>query len=274
MAIITISRQLGSCGNELCDKIAEKLNYRIITRKDIEAVLEKKGFTAAQFAKFDEKKPGFLMNLSKDRDEYLQLLRSAILNFARSDNCIFVGRGASSILRNIAHHISARIVTDMPHRIEYVLSKTCLDGEKAAIKRINTSDAHQQGFYKNFFGCDVSEPSIYHFVLNTGMLSVDTCAKILCNLAISMSDEIVREGQTQLEDICLCQCIVNFIAINYGLAINSLSATVEDDTITLHGIAESSAVVERALKIASLELSSYKIKSDIKVVQDYSSYSH
>ena len=62
-------------------------------------------------------------------------------------------------------------------------------------------------------------------------------------------------------------------AIERQIGARGLRAVMEDGVITLQGIADSSVLVERALKISSVEFPNYTIKSAISVVQDFKPYS-
>ncbi|MBQ5780611.1 MAG: cytidylate kinase family protein, partial [Spirochaetaceae bacterium] len=91
MAIITISRQVAARGDEVATILAQKIGYEFITRKKIGAKILELGFPGEKMKKYDEIKPGFFASLTKDRDEYLDYLQTAILEFAVKGNCIFIG---------------------------------------------------------------------------------------------------------------------------------------------------------------------------------------
>ena len=78
MAVITISRQVAALGDEVGIALAEKLGYKFIGRKVIEQKLLDLGFSAEKLNKYDERKPAFAA-LTKNRDEYLHYLQTAIL---------------------------------------------------------------------------------------------------------------------------------------------------------------------------------------------------
>ncbi|MDE5898140.1 MAG: cytidylate kinase-like family protein, partial [Treponemataceae bacterium] len=110
MAIIAISRQVAALGDEVAAAAAEKIGYKFITRKEIEARIVELGFPAEKLKKYDERKPGFFASLVKDRDEYLQYLQTAVLEAAEEGDCILIGRGAFAILESCPHLISLRFV--------------------------------------------------------------------------------------------------------------------------------------------------------------------
>jgi len=54
--------------------------------------------------------------------------------------------------------------------------------------------------------------------------------------------------------------------------VHFLEATVSASEIILHGVADSSAVIEKVLSVARTMASGKKISSGISIVQDYKSY--
>ena len=55
----------------------------------------------------------------------------------------------------------------------------------------------------------------------------------------------------------------------YKLNIDFLRAVIDGKNLTLQGVADSTVLVERAIKIAAVELPEYTISSAISVVQDF-----
>ena len=68
MAIITLARQVAAKGDEVAQDLAAKLNYKFITRKQIEERIIELGFPRDKMPKYDERKPGFFASMTKDRD--------------------------------------------------------------------------------------------------------------------------------------------------------------------------------------------------------------
>ena len=79
MAIITLTRQSGSMGDEIGMLIARRLGYTFYSRKEIEQRIIEKGFTKEELKKYDERKPNFFDRFSKLRDKYLNCLSMVIL---------------------------------------------------------------------------------------------------------------------------------------------------------------------------------------------------
>ena len=134
MAIITVSRQLGAFGDELCKKVAALMNYRLVTRADIERNIVRLGFPENKLKKFNEKMPDIFMRFTKLRDEYLNCLRTAILTEATTDNCILMGRGSFFILKDIPNHVALRFVSRHEIRINRIMNQFNCTKEEAVKK--------------------------------------------------------------------------------------------------------------------------------------------
>lgn len=277
MAILTVSRQIAALGDEICAAVAEKLNYRFFTRKDIEKRIIELGFNKEKLKKFDERKPGFFASLSRNRDEYLDYLQTAILELASTNNCILIGRGSFFILKDLPNHISCRFVSDDSVRLERIKKEFGID-EKSAMKRITESDTNRSGFHKSFFNVDVTDASFFNFIMNSSLSDIDTISEMLSvALKKQMTADHEKEGMNKINESLIGQRIVNLLVFDYSMDIHYLRASISENVngkncVVLRGIAESSAVVEHALKIASSEFSEYEIKSEISVVQDFKAY--
>ncbi len=273
MAILTVSRQIASLGDEICAIIANKLGYRFIGRRDLEKRIIRLGFPKKLLPKYDEKKPGFFAALTKTRDEYLDYLQTAILEAAAQNDCIMIGRGSYIILKDIPNHLSFRFISDERTRLERLQRELGCD-EKTARKRIAESDANRLGFHKSYFNFDCNDPSMFHMVINTGFFNAESLAEGIARMVrANVTEEIEEIGQKKIEEQLIGQRIVNMLIFDYDININFLRAEIRGGKkIILHGIADSSAVVERALLIAMCELPSYEIKSAIRVAQDFKAY--
>ena len=85
MAIITVSRKVASLGDETSNELAKILGYKFVERKELEQCLINKGMSNEKLKKYDEKRPSFWASLSKDRDEYLEVITD-VMPFLRAED--------------------------------------------------------------------------------------------------------------------------------------------------------------------------------------------
>ena len=272
MAVICMARQVAAKGDEISAEVAKLLKYKFITRKDIEKRIVELGFSQEKLRKYDEVKPGFFASLAKERDEYLDYLQTAILEAASDGNCVLIGRGASYVLSDLPNMLSFRFVADHQTRLER-LEEEFNFNEKQAQQRIDESDNNRRGFHKSFFNADAEDPAHYHLVVNSAKLDIKSAAALIVSIVeTSFTDEIESAGRKKVSEMLLAQRLVNYLVFERNITVNFLRALVIDKKIVLQGIADSSAIVEKALVLAQKEYPDYKIESAISVVQDFKTY--
>lgn len=265
MAILTVSRQIASLGDELCKSIAEHLGYRFVSRKDIEKKILDLGFSKEKLKKFDEKKPGFLSSLTSDRDEYLDYLQLAILELASTGNCVIIGRGSFIILKELPNNISLKFVADKNLRIErYEKEHKC--SKKYALKIINESDSNRDGFNRSFFDFDINNPAMFHLVINTGLLD---CEAVSLSIETLVKNAITEEknavGNKMLRDLLVSQKIVNLLKYKNGIELKFLRTEIYEKKILIYGIAATSSESEKTIDVVQNALPEYEIVSRISV---------
>jgi len=272
MAVITISRQVAALGDEIATALAKEIGYTFIGRKEIEKRIVELGFPAEKLKKYDERKPGFFASLAKDRDEYLDYLQLAILEAAAKGDCILIGRGAFVILENVPNHFAVRFVANEDVRINRLKDEFTWE-DKQAKQRITESATNRAGFHKSFFNVDNEDATHYHLVLNTAKLDIASSVTILKDLKDTLvTVEKEAEGKKKIAELLAAQKLVNKLIFEYNLNINFLHAVITGDIITLQGVADSTALVEKAINVAQKTFPNYKIESSISIVQDFKAY--
>jgi len=272
MAIISISRQVAAKGDEVAVELAKKLNYRFVKRTDIEKRILELGFSESKMPKYDERKPGFFASLAKDRDEYLNYVQYAMLEAASQQNVIIIGRGAFVTLQDVPNNISVRLVASDSVRLQRLMEEFSWD-EKQARQRIQESDANRQGYHNSFYNVDVKDNSLFHIVLNTGLLDIEPSADVIAdyvNKYITADKE--AEGKKIIQQKLKCQEVINKLVFEYKVGIEFMHAEIVGNEVVLHGVSQSAGVVEQALRLIQNEMPEYSVKSAVSVVHDFKSY--
>ena len=269
MAIITLTRQSGSFGDEIGMLIARRLGYTFYDKKEIEKRIIAKGFPKEEFVKFDERKPKFLDRFTKNRDKYLNYLSAVVLEIAKEGNCVIMGRGAFLFLRDVPSHITLRFVSTLPERLRHIKEITGITTDKVALKLLTDSDKRQAAFYKSCFHYDLNDHSLIQATINTALVPPDMLSDmIVAGIKNNVHKEIEEAGQKKVCELILAQQMTNKLIFEHGLHIDELWVLVNDKTVTLHGLTSFHATVERAETIIESEYAGYKVVSEIRCVQD------
>jgi len=269
MAVITLTRQSGSMGDEVGMLIARRLGYTFYDKKEIEKRIIAKGLPKEEFVKFDERKPKFLDRFTKNRDRYLNYLSEVILEIAQQGNCVIMGRGAFLFLRDVPNHITVRFVCPFKKRLERFKEISGITTDKIAEKMLSDSDKRQAEFYKSCFKYDLNDYTLIHAMINTASLNPDMLAEMITvGIKNNITPEIEEAGKNYIDNLILAQEMTNKLIFEHGLHIDELWIMIQDKTVILNGLTGFHATVDRAKTILESEYSGYKVESKIRCVQD------
>jgi cytidylate kinase len=177
--VITISREPGSGGSEIARKLAQELKMDLVGAQIIQKIAESADISAKLIESLDEKqitrRDDWLSSLIETRhlwvDSYLRHLTKVIGTFGKQGNFIIVGRGAQYILPP-DDTFRLRFIADMEIKIRNVMrdfKSSREDAEKYVIK----TDSDRRAYLRKYFNADVTNPSDYDIVINTGKLGID-----------------------------------------------------------------------------------------------------
>jgi cytidylate kinase len=270
MAIITISRELAALGDETAHELSKILGYRFVDKQTLEERIKSYGVQGRKFEKYDERKPSFWASLSQDRDDYLHYLKSAIFAEAAEGNCVFIGRGAGVVFRNIPGVVSVFLVAPFEIRAERVKSYFHCD-DKRARQIIEQSDHDRTGFHRYFFDVNWLDAGNYHLTLNTGYIHPLAGAEIIKKLKEHLvSSDTEVQNLICVKELTLGQQVKHRIIYEKQIPIHFLEASVADNTVVLYGVANSQSLVEAAVKAAGEVAPDIPVRAEIQIVQEYS----
>ncbi len=184
--VITISRECGSRGYEVAQKLAQKTGFDLFHNEILEAMVRSSKTSKILMETLDEKAMNvvddIVSNLINDHhlwpDDYSKLLLRIINTIARHGNAIILGRGGNFALQRI-NALKIRIVAPEKIRRKYIMHTRDMDSDDAQKIMVST-DANRTAFVKRYFNSDTADPANYDLILNTGTLSPDKTVDIIC----------------------------------------------------------------------------------------------
>lgn len=249
MAIITLSRQMGSLGDEIAKAAAEELRYNYVDKIKISDALTELGLAAPDFEKFDGKKPTIWQSMSQQKKKLTFFLRAAVYDFANSGNVVILGRGGQALLKDIPGTLHVRIVAPFETRIRRLMEMEGCD-RKRSEQLIVRNDRDSSGYIRSFFDIDWSDENMYDLILNTRTMSVETStALIRAAIAAKEFEERPRQVETSLADMTLEQLIQGVLVGFTGIDLASVE--VAQGVVVLAGLATSHERIEECQKTVS-----------------------
>jgi len=181
MPVITISRQMGSGGDEIGRALAEHLGVKCVDREVMEEAAKLGNISEPRFTELWEKKPGFFDRLSliSKAESYVQHIYNAMTNFAKEEKgVVILGRGGHLLIPDGPEVLHIRILAPFSVRVERVMEAENLDSHTAS-EKVLESDQARAVFHRYLFDEDWDNPLLYDMTLNTGSVSIAAAIGII-----------------------------------------------------------------------------------------------
>lgn len=182
ISVITISREPGSGGNILAERLSQQLEFDLFYQEFIHKMAESAHVSVRLLETLDEKGASVLeewiSSLVDKRhlwpDRYLQHLMKIIGTIGKHGRAVIVGRGANFVLPP-EKRISLRVISPLETRIRNV-SQAFGAAAAEARSRILKTESNRKAFIKKYFNEDIQDPLNYDVIINTEGLSIDDAA--------------------------------------------------------------------------------------------------
>ena len=200
MVVIAMTREMGSLGKDVAAGLAEQMGLTVVHHELVEHHLaEKLGVQESIVHRYLEGEASLLERWKIDKQKLSRFTAEEIIALAQKGNVIIRGWGATGVLRHIPHVLRVRICADMGFRERVMTRRLGLDAA-AARQEIDRSDAAHAAIVRSFFGVDWQNPLIYHLVLNSGSVPIETCVTIVRLLAERPEFQETEETRSVLAD--------------------------------------------------------------------------
>ena len=186
--IITISREFGSGGRFIGEEVARKLGIAYYDKNIISQIAEKSGLSPEYIqenAELSPKKGLFAYALAgRDitgksvGDMVYEAQRKVILDLAKKEPCVIIGRNADYILKDRDDVLNVFIHGDMPEKIQRITDLYNVEKQKA-VKMMEDTDKRRKTNYNFYTDQNWGKASNYTLCLNSSQLGYDRCEKII-----------------------------------------------------------------------------------------------
>jgi cytidylate kinase len=174
MSVITISREFGSEGDCIAQKVAQTLGYHFVDQKFIGIVLGQYGYV--EFDKEYKNLPSFWERFDaqreKQRDVMVTMLNQVIQAVAHHGNVVLLGRSGFEILGGFANVFHVRLQAPFSIRVGRVMSEHKISFEEAEML-VKNNDRTRLAFVEEFYKVPWSSIHAFDLVVNTGKISPD-----------------------------------------------------------------------------------------------------
>lgn len=210
MAVITISRELGSNGDQIADLLCEKLGYCRVDKDVLSQIAERAGVDVKAILKKEQdgaQKPrlisdqmtslygrapsAFAQKSGLDDQTYVRVVRETITHYAGEGRAVIVGRGGQMILRDDPRALHVHLHASPDVRAQRLIERHGISPLEAK-RRIEQSDTQKREYIRAWYDkANWKDVKYYHLVIDTGRFDAEQVATI-----IALAAQAIDKAQT------------------------------------------------------------------------------
>lgn len=183
--IIAISREFGSGGHEIGERIAKELGLKFYDRNMLDEIAEAKNIQIEYLEKYDEKPKKLFLSrrvgaYSNSIEEIVAEMQFEYLKEKADsgESFVIVGRCAETVLKGREGLITIFVLGDMPVRIERVKEHFGLS-DSEAVSKLKRHDKKRKQYHNRHSEHDWGDSENYDVCINSSRLGVEGTAVIL-----------------------------------------------------------------------------------------------
>ena len=196
MAVITITREPGSLGEEAAARLAGHLGFSLVDKARLAQLAGEMDLDEAR-RKVDEVISGE-SPIDSETEACAGMLRDILVLLAEEQDLVIIGRGAQGLFRNCPGTLHVRFIAPRKFRAQQVQTHERLS-EREARRRIRTLEIRRARYLRLLSHLNPADPNLYDLTLRMDRLSIEQALKLVETAIDSMGlrqvprDRIVKD---------------------------------------------------------------------------------
>lgn len=202
MAVITVSRQYGSGGSEVAERVARALGWKLYDNAVVEEVAQRLRMTPAEVSAREERVPSLVERMATamalgapemmpmvgdlaaqpSEERMVLMTRTVIEDAARAGPVVLVGRGAQCMLASRTDALHVFCYAPFEELVRYAVEVLDVPFSEAA-RKVTEMNHQREAYVKHHFKRDWRDLANYDLCVNTARLGIDGSADLVTRLA-------------------------------------------------------------------------------------------
>lgn len=194
MAVLTLSREFGSEGDWIAQKVAQTLGYHLVDKTFVGKIMNQYGMI--EFSSEYETAPSFLEMFNtreaERRNLMVEMLNRTLCAVAHHGNVVILGRSGFAVLGGLSDVIHARVQAPLSIRILRVaeLHRCSLSQAEAMVKEY---DHLRSAFVSSFYNIDWNATHSFDVVINSDRIHPEMAAAWLVDALKTVDQKLIHE---------------------------------------------------------------------------------
>ena len=184
--VVTISRQFGSLGRTIAERMSQLLEVEYLDRDIVEATAKRLQQSVSVISNEEENSKSVFMRrkyplgmgVPSLQDDIFCVQKNIIRDFASQSSCIIVGRCADSILRDFKNHLNVYVYAPDEQRLHNCTEVLTMDS-KVAKKMMKEVDRARENYCKKYCPGVESVFDNKDIMIDSSKFGVEGTARIL-----------------------------------------------------------------------------------------------
>ena len=254
MAVITMTREMGSLGRDVALGLADRLGLELVQHELVEHIAEKMHMRESSVNRFLEGRSSLLERWGINENDMSLYTTEELLDVAKRGNVLIRGWGATYVMREITHVTCVRICAPVTMRARNVMERVGIADPEVAKKEVRRNDAAYARRMQHLFHVDYRDPMFYDMVLNTEKLSVDACIDMIVGVTERAEGQPTPESNARLDHMLRLARVRSALRRSDITNRPTPSLTIELDPdsgeLLLSGVADDQAFKDEAERLA------------------------
>lgn len=203
MTVIALTQEMGSLAKDVAEKLAADLGLQVMRHEVVDHVSSRLHVPTSLIHRLREGKAGALERLRADRGSLAVYMTEEVLDVAARGNVVLRGWGATCLLRAVPHVVCVRVTRPFAQRVAWLQDSLGNDDVGFVEEEIRRSDRAHAARMHAQFGVTWGDPLLYDLVLNTGRVSVESCAEQIAALARRPEFAETEASRAMLQNLAL-----------------------------------------------------------------------
>lgn len=202
MPIVTITRQFGSGGSEVAERVANALGWTLYDNALVDEVASRLGMTVSGVSSREERLPSLVERLASaislsvpevmpsvgdaanppSEERIVEMTQRVIEEAVTAGPAVLVGRGAQSMLAARSDVLHVFCYAPVDSLVAYAVTNLDMLPDEAR-KHVHAMNERREQFIKRHWSRDWSNPANYHLCVNTAWLGLDGSAELVTSVA-------------------------------------------------------------------------------------------
>jgi cytidylate kinase len=239
MALVAITREMGSLGKDVASALSEALGVPLIYHEVIDHLADRMRVRKSHVIRLLDGSANLLERLTADKTSLSIFTADEVINLAlQGSGAVIRGWGATHLLREVPHAVCVRICAPFELRQRRMMERLgSTDGPKIADEIQQNDRSHAEIMRRNF-QVHWADADNYDLVLNTERVGVQQCVDSVLGLVKSREFAETDESRRQLRDLALAWSVRAALRLSRRTRSLGISVTATNGRVTLAGSLE------------------------------------